>query len=370
VRRLHDAVCRASALLAAPDYNQYVFPPKWLLEEKRLWRLAEPALTFLAALAATLLLRRLLLGWIRRRARPRSFASVFLSTVGFPSLLWCLAAAIAISLHFVELTARQLRWAADAIVVFVIVSLSLVAASIAVRMIAVYGERQGMPLAVAGLTRTLTRVLVLAFGLMILLAYLRISITPVLTALGVGGIAVALALQDTLANFFAGLHILVERPIFVGDFIRLESGQEGVVTDIGWRTTRVRTLGGNMVVVPNTKITSGTLLNYSLPDPGGVVDLPILVGHQADPDEVAAMAREEALEVEGVDRGFAPLVFCDPGVLPTHLQLKLIIRVHDQTQRGRILSEIRMRLLRRFRRQGVPLPGAELARYWTEAPPS
>ena len=117
-----------------------------------------------------------------------------------------------------------------------------------------------MPLAMAGLTRTLTRFAVLATGLLVLLAYLNISITPMLTALGIGGLAVALALQDTLANFFAGLHILVERPIFVGDYIRLESGQEGVVTDIGWRTTRIRTLSANMVVVPNTKITSGTLL--------------------------------------------------------------------------------------------------------------
>lgn len=359
-----------SALSVRSNYNQYVLSPKWLLEEKRLWRIAQPAVIFLIALAATLLVRRLLIGWIRRSAQPHSFASVFLATIRFPSLLWCLAAAIDISLHFVDLTPRQLRWASDAIVIFVIISLSLAAASIAVRMIAVYGERQGMPLAVAGLTRTLTRVLVLAVGLMTLLAYLKISITPMLTALGVGGLAVALALQDTLANFFAGLHILVERPIFVGDYIRLESGQEGVVTDIGWRTTRVRTLGGNMVVVPNTKITSGTLLNYSLPDPGAVVDAPIVVGHEADPDQVAAIAREEAREVEGVAKDFVPVVLCDPGVLPTHLQLKLLVRVEDQTQRGRIMSEIRLRLLRRFRRQGIPLPSTELARYWADKPQS
>lgn len=349
-------------------YNQYVFAPKWLLDEKQFWRVISPTLIFLAAFALTLLLRRLMLGWLRRRSQARSFAGVLSDTVALPSLLWCLAAAIAVSLHFVELDPRPLRWASDAIVIFVIVSLSLVAASLAVRMIAAYGERQGMPLAVAGLSRTLTRVLVLAIGLMTLLAYLKISITPVLTALGVGGIAVALALQDTLANFFAGVHILVERPIFVGDFIRLESGQEGVVTDIGWRTTRVRTLSGNMVVVPNTKITSGTLVNYSLPDPGAVVDLPVAVAHEADADRVAAIAREEALQVEGVDPTFTPLVFCDPGVLPTHLQLKLLVRAADQTQRGRVLSDIRFRLLRRFRQEGIPLPNLELAKYWGEAP--
>ncbi len=338
-----------------------MFWPSWLRDERLFWRVAQPAAVFLVALVTTLLLRHLLLRRLRRRAQRSSYAAVFLATVRLPSLLWCLAAAIALSLNFVELSARHARWASDAIVVFVIASFTLVAASLAVRSITAYGERQGMPLAVAGLTRTMTRLAVLATGLLVLLAYLKISITPMLTALGIGGLAVALALQDTLANFFAGLHLLIERPIFVGDFIRLESGQEGVVTDIGWRTTRIRTLGDNMVVVPNTRITSGTLLNYSLPQPSGTADVPILVGHEADAERVAAIAREEALRVEGVAQDFTPLVFMDPGVLPTHLQLRLIVRIENQTQRGRILSDIRWRLLRRFREEGIPLPRPELA---------
>lgn len=330
-------------------------------DEALFWRVAHPAGVFLVALAATLLLRHFLLRRLRRYAQPGSYAGVLLATLRLPSLLWGLAAAIAVSLHFTELGARYARWASDAIVVFVIASLSLVAASLAVRFLTAYGDRQGMPLAVAGLTRTMTRLAVLATGLLVLLAYLKISITPMLTALGIGGLAVALALQDTLANFFAGLHLLIERPIFVGDFIRLDSGQEGVVTDIGWRTTRIRTLNDNLVVVPNTKITSGTLLNYSLPQPSATADLPILVAHEADAEQVAAIAREEALRVEGVSQDFTPLVFLDPGVLPTHLQLRLIVRIQDQTRRGRILSDIRWRLLRRFREEGVPLPRPELA---------
>ncbi len=334
--------------------------PSWLRDERLFWRVAQPTAVFVAALAAALLVRHLLLRRLRRGLQRSSYAAVFVATIRLPSLLWSLAAAIAVSLQFVELTPRHARWASDAIVVFVIASFTLVAASLAVRSIAAYGERQGMPLAVAGLTRTMTRLAVLATGLLVLLAYLKISITPMLTALGIGGLAVALALQDTLANFFAGLHLLIERPIFVGDFIRLESGQEGVVTDIGWRTTRIRTLSDNMIVVPNTKITSGTLLNYSLPQPSATADLPILVAHEADPERVAAIAREEALRVEGVSQNFTPLVFCDPGVLPTHLQFKLIVRIEDQTRRGRILSDIRWRLLQRFREEGIPLPRSEL----------
>src|SRR4030095_2322700 len=100
--------------------------------------------------------------------------------------------------------------------------------------------------AVAGLSRTLIYIFVFSIGLLVLLSEFDVKITPILTALGVGGLAVALALQDTLANLFAGIHILVEEPISLGATIRLASGEEGVVTDIGWRTTRVRNGSNNV----------------------------------------------------------------------------------------------------------------------------
>ena len=89
-----------------------------------------------------------------------------------------------------------------------------------------------------------------------------VSITPIITALGVGGLAMALALQDTLSNLFAGIHILAEHTIRIGDFIRLETGQEGYVEDISWRTTRIRMLPNNMVIVPNSKLAQSVVVNY------------------------------------------------------------------------------------------------------------
>jgi len=328
----------------------------WWIDEKKLLRWVEPLATFALALLAVLVVRRLVMGWLRRRARqPGSLAAVVLGTVGFPSLLWCLAAAIAISLRYVDLTPRQMAWADKAIAVFVIASLTLVAASVAVRMITAFGERHEMPFAAAGLSRTLARVLVLAVGAMSLLATLGVSITPLLTALGVTGLAVALALQDSLANFFAGIHILVERPVSVGDLIRLEGGEEGTVTDIGWRTTRVRTGANNMVVVPNTKITSGILVNFSLPDDRTAAEIAIPVAQEADPEQVRRIALEEAAQVEGVLAEPAPVCLCDPGLLPTHIQFKLIVHVEGRRRQFGVQSEIRLRLLERFRREGVPL---------------
>jgi small-conductance mechanosensitive channel len=323
--------------------------------------LLQPAAVFAIALAAMLVLRYLLLRWMTRKTAWHA-AAIFAETVRFPSVLWALVAAMDISVRFATLTPPQIKLTHELIATFIIVSLTLVAASGLVRVIGAYGERQGMPFAMVGLSRALVRVLVFALGASALLAYFGKQITPIITALGVGGLAVALALQDTLANLFAGIHILMERPIFINDLIRLENGLEGVVTDIGWRTTRVRTGANDMVVVPNTKITSGVLVNYSLPELRSTVEMAILVAHEADAEQVCAIALEEAEQVEGVLREPAPLVLCDPGVLTTHLQLKLIVNVASRSQQGLVLSALRLRMLARFRAEGVPLPRAELAR--------
>ncbi len=321
-----------------------------------------PAAVFGIALAFFLIVRHLLLHWLKRRSvNPKSYAGEIFRTVRAPSVLWALAGALECALTFADLTRKQAAIADTWIGAFVILSLTLVALSVASRMMAAYGESQAMPLAMAGLPRTLLRVVIVTLGLMGLLANFGVRITPFLTLFGVSGLAVALALQDTLANFFAGVHILMERPIFVGDQIRLENGQEGTVTDIGWRTTRVRTGSNDTIVIPNTKITSGILLNYNLPERRSVIEVSILVAHEADPEQVCRIAVEEASEVAGVLKDPAPACYCDPGVLATHTQFKLYVNVAERLDAGRVQSQIRIGLLRRFRAEAVPLPRPELA---------
>jgi small-conductance mechanosensitive channel len=177
-----------------------------------------------------------------------------------------------------------------------------------------------------------------------------------LTALGVGGLAVALALQDTLANFFAGVHILVETPIRVGDFIRLSTGEEGVVADIGWRTTRIRALANNMIVIPNTRITSGNLTNFNLPDARVATEVIVVVAQDADPDRVVQLAKETASTIEGVLVDPPPAVVFDPGITPTHMQFKVVIHVPGPLAQGPARSDLRLALLNRFRQEGIDLP--------------
>lgn len=329
---------------------------RWETYEKAMIAIA-PALTaFAVTLFAAWLIRRLALRWlIRFSTGPSSPAAVFADTVRLPSLLWCLAAALDVGFRFAELNAVYTRRAGDWIEIFVIISLSMVAASIGVRLVAGYGERRDMSLVVSGLSKTLIRVFVLSIGAMILLHKLGYSITPLITALGVGGLAVALALQDTLSNFFAGVHILMEEPISVGDFIKLSTGEEGIVSDIGWRTTRLQVLN-NVVVIPNTKVTSSTLINYALPDARVIAEIPIVAAIDADAAAIRRAALEAAATTEGVLTEPAPLFLLDPGVTPTHLQAKLFVGVAVKLKQGLVASAIRMRMLELFREEGIALP--------------
>jgi small-conductance mechanosensitive channel len=112
----------------------------------------------------------------------------------------------------------------------------------------------------------LTRLIILLIGFLIMLNTMGVSITPMLTALGVGGLAVGLALQDTLSNFFAGIQLTIMRDIEVGDVIRITSGNEGTLTDIGWRVSTIR-IGENTLIIPNNKLSTDLIINYSLPGP-------------------------------------------------------------------------------------------------------
>ncbi|MBI4875787.1 MAG: mechanosensitive ion channel family protein [Acidobacteria bacterium] len=329
----------------------------WRVQRDLFVQLAEPAVIFGVALLALGVLRQIALRWLRcKAAGPESPAAVLAGAVRIPSLLWCLAGALAVALRFAELTERQIHLAGIWIVIFLIVSLSLVGAAAAVRMVALYGQRRNMPFAVAGLSRTLTHIVVLSVGAMVLMHYLGLDIRPMLTALGVGGLALALALQDTLANMFAGIHILIEEPISPGHFIRLASGEEGTVADIGWRTTRIRTGTNNIIVVPNTKITSGILINFSLPELRAVIEIPVYAGRDADAARVREIILEEALETEGVLPDPAPLVLFDPGPTPAYQHFRLFVHIERQVQRGLVASAVNLRLTARFRAEGVPLP--------------
>jgi len=197
-------------------------------------------------------------------------------------------------------------------------------------------------------------------GLLVILSFLGISITPLITALGVGGLAVALALQDTLANLFAGIHILVEKSIRVGDFIRLETGQEGYVEDITWRTTRIKMLPNNMVVIPNNKLAQSIVTNYYLPEKRMSLSVPVSVSYNSDIDKLERILTEEAKKAVGEVSGLLgdpePAVRFIPGFGESSLDFTLVCHVREFTDQFPVQHEIRKRILKRFREEGIEIP--------------
>jgi small-conductance mechanosensitive channel len=129
------------------------------------------------------------------------------------------------------------------LVVIAILSVTVVLARIAAGIAGAYGRKGQGQFPSATILANLTRVFIYVLGLLTIFYSFGINITPALTALGIGGLAVALALQDTLSNFFAGLQIIASKQITTGDFIKLNSGDEGYVADITWRYTNAQDAG-------------------------------------------------------------------------------------------------------------------------------
>ncbi|MFB0619544.1 mechanosensitive ion channel family protein [Streptomyces sp. AGS-58] len=205
----------------------------------------------------------------------------------------------------------------------------------------------------------ITRVLVLAIGFLIVLQTLGISIAPLLTALGVGGLAVALALQDTLANLFAGVHILASRTVQPGDYIRLSSGEEGYVVDINWRQTTVRQLSNNLVVIPNGQLAKANMTNYTRPEQGLTVLVQVGVGYDCDLEHVERVTAEVVTEVMTDVSGAVP--DHEPAIRfhtfgDSRIGFTVILGVGEFSDQYRIKHEFIKRLHRRYREEGIRIP--------------
>lgn len=199
-----------------------------------------------------------------------------------------------------------------------------------------------------------------SLALMIVLDNLGVSLTAVWTTLGVGSVAVALALQDTLSNFFAGVYLRLDNPLRLGDYIKLEGGEEGFVVQQGWRSTRIRTLPNNIVIVPNAKLASAIVTNYSLPEPEMSLLVPIGVSYDNDPEVVERILVEEATagagKIEGLCREPAPFVRFIPGFGDSSLNFTLICRVSTFVDQYLVQHELRKRIFARFRHEGITIP--------------
>ena len=306
--------------------------------------------------------RAVILGQLRRFAK-KTFTTLdddliaLLDRAIKPLLILAIAAA---SLNMLPLSGKLLR-VTNRVITVCVIAIVLFYVSKAVQVVinawlSRRAERQSLHEPIT----FVVQVVFAAFAVMIVLDNLGISLTAVWTTLGVGSVAVALALQDTLSNFFAGVYLRLDNPVRMNDYIKLESGEEGFVLHQGWRSTRIRTLPNNVVIVPNAKLASTIVTNYSMPETEMSLLIPVGVSYDCNPELVEQILVEEARnaagQVEGLLATPEPFVRFIPGFGDSSLNFTLICRVNTFVDQYLVQHELRKRILARFRREGISIP--------------
>ncbi|MDZ7781059.1 MAG: mechanosensitive ion channel family protein [Gemmatimonadota bacterium] len=206
----------------------------------------------------------------------------------------------------------------------------------------------------------LARIAVGMLGVFIILQNLGINITPLITALGIGGLAVALALQDTLGNLFAGMQIIFSRQVRQGDFVALSTGEEGWVTDVKARNTTIDTFpDGNLVVVPNSVLANSIVKNFSYPETALWISVMVGVAYDSDLEHVERVTREVAKEVvDSVDGGVrgeeSKILFREFGDSSINFEVRMLVT--ELRARGRVRHEFIKHLHRRYNLEGIEIP--------------
>ena len=272
--------------------------------------------------------------------------------------LWSVLAGAWLSLGYWPITERWLHLASLTIYALGVLSVTMAAATVAAALVAVYGSRALPAGTVSGLTQNVVRLLIVTFGLLVVLNGLGVEIRPMLAALGVGGLAVALALQEPLSNLFAGLFITMSGQIRIGDFVRVDPALEGRVVDFNWRSTSLE-VGPGIAVVPNAKLAQATVTNFNLPTAETNVTVDFVVGYASDAHAVELLALGAAREVqssaEGAVTDFEPSVrfgsFGDVGLRGT-----VLLRARTPLDQALVKHLFVTRLHAAFRAQGIDIP--------------
>lgn len=179
--------------------------------------------------------------------------------------LWFGIAGVRFALTRLSLDGNIVTLLNKVLLISLIVSGAIVLTRLVAGLLRIHANKvQGLPS--SSLLVNLARIVIVALAALIILQSVDVEIAPVLAALGVGGLAVALALQDTLSNLFSGVNIMAAKQLRPRDFVGLDSGEEGYVEDVTWRNTTIRTLGNNMVIVPNSTIAQSNITNYYQPE--------------------------------------------------------------------------------------------------------
>jgi len=284
---------------------------------------------------------------------------ILVETLNGYVVLWFFLAGIKAAVPFMRLESAVLLTVTKGVLVVFIISLTLALIRLVSGISSHFSRVSENPVQSTTIFVNLIKIGIIITGLLLIFQSLGVQITPLLTALGVGGLAVALALQDTLSNLFAGLHIIFAGQIKVGDFVRLDTGQKGEVIDITWRNSTIKTRGDNIIVIPNSKMAQAIVVNFNLNKKNLKIKIPVGVAYESDLEKVEKITLEVAEDVinnvEGGVKSFKPVVrfhtFNDFSI-----DMTVIIMSKDYMSQYLLKHEFVKRLHKRFNKEGIVIP--------------
>ena len=321
-------------------------------------------------LALGILVGALVVGWVIDEVIVRILAiesgpahrvrgSIARALRGQPEI-WSVLFAIALFRPFDFAVGRSLQWIDHLTVVLTVLSVTLFVARLTGWLIRAYLSKDTVAAPSGSIFVNLSLMLIWAIGVTFMLGALNVQIGPLVASLGVVGLAVSLGLQDTLANFFAGLQITMSRQIQPGDYIRLASTEEGAVVDVTWRNTTLRAPSNDLIIVPNSVIARAQLTNFTADDEEHTVVVPFTVAYGSDLEAVKAAAVQVARAVrddaEGTIRDFEPTcrfrAFGTDGITAA-----VAIRLQRYQERAPVVSELVERLHAELTAEGFEFGG-------------
>jgi len=278
---------------------------------------------------------------------------------GLPTI-WFASAGVYFALGVGELDPQMLATGYSALTVIAMGAAILVVMRLAGGAVEVFSAQTAGTTQSPTLVVNLAKLAVAVMGAFLILQNLGVEITPLITALGIGGLAVALALQDTLSNLFAGVQIILTRMVRPKDYVRLSSGEEGWVSDVRARHTTIETFpDGNLITVPNAVLASATVKNYTFPRTNLWVSVEVGVSYASDLEHVERVAMDVARDVQSsVDGGVKDQ---DPVVVykafgASSIDFEVRLQVRDFRSQGPVRHEFIKRLHRRFGTEGIEIP--------------
>jgi len=330
-----------------------------LLEEQ----ISNEYLRFLIILFVTIIfvsLSYLILRFIVKRIvdKKKRYGEFILKQISLPVLILVFFIGLYTSLVSLTILEKYYLWVDGAFfIITVLITALLISRIITVLMLGWLKVRRGFK-RTPGLLNKALNVIIFVVAIAVILGYFNFDITPLIAGVGLGALAIGLALQSTLSNFFAGVHLISDKPINVGDYIELDKDTSGIIEDIGWRSTRIRTLTDNLLIIPNGKLAESNITNYSMPVKDFSIWVPCGVAYESDLKKVEKVTLEVAKQiqqtVEGAVEDFEPIFrYKDFG--DSNINFIAVLRIKEPMKRFIVRNEFIKELKERFNREGIEI---------------